>query len=70
MKIAFDYFDEVFYSIPLKIMQDHSGTISVDEIKQVFSNVADEKLLKIIVQEADTNHDGEVYIKYIKIDFF
>jgi len=49
LKAAFDFFDE-----------DHSGSISVEEIKRIFANVGNETLLKAIVDEADVNHDGEV----------
>ncbi len=47
LKIAFDFFDE-----------DHSGAISIDEIKRVFAT--NDKSVQKILREVDTDRNGQV----------
>lgn len=49
LKLAFDFFDE-----------DHSGTISEDELKRIFIGLKGTDDIKKIIKEVDINNDGEI----------
>lgn len=49
LKMAFDFFDE-----------NHDGSISLTELKRIFSDIDEEELVEKIISINDANNDGEV----------
>ena len=70
LETAFKMFDKVSFYFYMKKttkkLKDGSGSISIDEIKEIFGsygNSISDKVWKEIIQEVDDNSDGQVKIQ-------